>query len=214
MENQMLDQSEIGVAIISEMANTPSQREKLIAALAKNGVTMDIEVPNDELYTAIFSGITYSKAFRTDVKKAVYSYLQELENEGDNLSFLGSTATTGLQQAASYAQQQQAKTTTTTTKKKFADTTFGKFLGGFLTPETASNLANVGINAINQKITSRADQATIDQGIQFQVEKAETLDKEIQTQQARKKWVVPVIIASSIVVLAIIGYVIYKNRKK
>jgi hypothetical protein len=219
MENQMLNQAEVGTAIISEMANNPSGREKIISALGKNGVVMDVNTPNDQLYTAIFSGIAYSKAFRGDVKKAIYSYIQE---KGDEQAMDSSFSyQTGLTSAGIFAgqayQASQAnipKTTTTTTKKPFSETAVGKFLGNIFTPENVGALANTGINALNQKLTSRADKQTIEQGVQFEVQRAETLDKEIQKDQARKKWVVPVIIASSIVVIAIVGYVIYKNKKK
>jgi hypothetical protein len=221
MENQMLNQAEVGTAIISEMANNPSGREKLISALGKNGVVMDVNTPNDQLYTAIFSGIAYSKAFRGDVKKAIFSYIQEkgseqaMDSSYSNGNGLPTTFTGQFVQSAQQAGYiKPTTTTTTTTKKPFSQTAVGKFLGNIFTPENVGALANTGINALNQKLTSRADKATIEQGVQLEVQKAETLDKEIQKDEARKKWVVPVIIASSIVVIAIIGYVIYKNKKK
>jgi len=220
MENQMLNQAEVGTAIISEMANNPSGREKIISALGKNGVVMDVNTPNNQLYTAIFSGIAYSKAFRGDVKKAIYSYIQEKGDEqamDSSFSYQTGLTSAGIFAGQAYqaSQTNKPKTTTTTTKKDFwTDTKFGQVLGGIVTPENAAAVFSTGINALNQKLTSRADKQTIEQGVQFEVQRAETLDKEIQKDQARKKWVVPVIIASSIVVIAIVGYVIYKNKKK
>jgi len=217
MQNQNINKEDIANEIIVRMAAIPSEREKLISALAKNGVKMDDTTPNEELYTAIFSGIVYSKAFRNDIKKAVYSYLK---SEGEQMSMDSSFSyQTGLGSAGLFAgqalqQTQATKTTTSGVKKPFKETAVGKFLGGLFTPENASNLANLGINALNQKLTQKADQQSIDQGIQYQVEKANTLDKEIQKEESKKKWVVPVIIASSVLVLAIIGYAIYKSNKK
>jgi len=221
MENKVLDQAEIGNAIIVEMANIPSERKKLIAALAKNGVVMDINTPNDKLYAAIFSGIAYSKAFRSDIKKAAYSFLKDSIGEASmdsSFSYQTGLTSAGLFAGQAYqaSQTNKPKTTTTTTKKNFwTDTKFGQVLGGIVTPESAAALFSTGINALNQKLTSRADKATIDQALEYEVKKAENYEKEKeQEEEQRKKWIVPVIIASSIVVLAIIGYVIYKNKKK
>lgn len=217
-ENLIFDETDIGIALISDMASIPSEREKLVSALNKNGVDLSINATNEELYTAIFTAIAESKAFRLDIKKAIYSFLSN-QTDNQELSANGGfspTTATFLGKFVEGAKQSGAIPTTQTSKqkKKFKDTAVGGFLSGLFTKENASQLANAGINVLTTKLTQRADQQSIDQGIQYQVVKAETLDKEREVEDKRKKWVVPVIIASSIVVLSIIGYLIYVNSKK
>lgn len=208
-----------GTVIITEMANLPSEREKLVAALQKNGVTISINSPNDELYTAIFTGIAKSKSFRTDIKKAVYSYLQSKNNnfsqseregffnltEGEAMDiFKRAGATTGQQ----VTQATNVVAGGTTTQKS------GGFLSGLFTKEQLANYANAGINLISSKLTQKADEKSVQEGIKYQVAKANAAELERQKEEAKKKWVVPVVIASVVVVAGIIGFVIYKNRKK
>jgi hypothetical protein len=219
-ENLIFDETDIGIALISDMASIPSEREKLVSALNKNGVDLSINATNEELYTAIFTAISESKAFRLDIKKAIYSFLSN-QTDNQELSANGGfspTTATFLGKFVEGAKQSGAWATPTTQtskeKKKFKDTAVGGFLSGLFTKENASQLANAGINVLTTKLTQRADQQSLDQGIQYQVVKADALDKEREVEDERKKWVVPVIIASSIVVLSIIGYLIYVNSKK
>lgn len=208
-----------GTVIITEMANLPSEREKLVAALQKNGVTIEINSPNDELYTAIFTGIAKSKSFRTDIKKAVYSYLQSKNNnfsQSERESFFNLTedeAKDIFRLAGAKTGQQVAQTTNvaaggTTTQKS------GGFLSGLFTKEQLAQYANAGINLISSKLTQKADEKSVQEGIKYQVAKANAAEVERQKEEAKKKWVVPVVIASVVIVAGIIGFVIYKNRKK
>lgn len=223
-ENLIIDETDIGIALISDMASIPSEREKLVSALNKNGVDIDINDSNQELYTAIFTAIAESKAFRLDIKKAIYSFLnkeidnQEMSMDGyfaNNGGFSPATSTF-LGKFVESAKKSGAipQTTAPKQKKKFKDTAVGGFLSGLFTKENASQIANAGINILTTKLTQKADQQLLNLGVEYQVQKAETLDLQKETEKERKKWVVPVIIASTIVVLSIIGYLIYVNSKK
>jgi hypothetical protein len=219
IEKQIPEYGDIdaGTQMIVEMANIPSEREKLVSALAKNGVRIDFNAPNDELYTAVFTAITESKSFRTDLKKAVFSFLQTRPQpkEFDDDGFFNLSDEEKLrifQQAGSTVGKQVAQTTNSAagvTQPKS-----GGFFSGLLTKENAAQLANFGINFLSNKLTQKADQQSVQQGITYQVAKANTAELERKREEAKKKWVVPVIIASSLVAVAIIGFVIYKNRKK
>lgn len=206
-----------GTVIITEMANLPSEREKLVAALQKNGVTIGINSPNDELYTAIFTAIAKSKSFRTDIKKAVYSYLQSKKNftQSEQEGFFNLTDDEAKdifrRAGASTGQQVTAATNTASggiTQKG------GGFFSGLFTKEQLANYANMGINLISSKLTQKADEKSVQEGIKYQVAKANAAELERQKEEAKKKWVIPVVIVSGLVVAGIIGFVIYKNRKK
>lgn len=206
-----------GTQMITEMANIPSEREKLISALAKNGVSIDFNAPNDELYTAVFTAITQSKSFRTDLKKAVFSYLQNRPQPKGNdkegyFNLTDEEAKNIFQRAGAIVGTQTAKTTNAAAG--VTQPSSGGFFSGLLTKENAAQLANFGINLLSNKLTQKADQQSVQEGIKYQVAKANAADLERKKEEAKKKWVVPVVIAASLVAVAIVGYVIYKNRKK
>lgn len=208
-----------GTVIITEMANLPSEREKLVSALQKNGVTIGINSPNDELYTAIFTGIAKSKSFRTDIKKAVYSYLQSKkeftpsQREGF-FNFLTEDEAKAIFKSAGATAGQQVTQTSNVAAGSPTRQSGGGFFSGLFTKEQLAQFANTGINFISSKLTQKADEKSVQEGIKYQVAKANAAELERQKEEAKKKWVVPVVIASVVVVAGIIGFVIYKNRKK
>jgi len=151
------------------------------------------------------------------LKKAVFSFLQtrpqpEQFNDEGFFNLTDEEKMRIFQQAGSTVGKQVSQTTNSAAS--VTQPKSGGFFSGLLTKENAAQLANFGINFLSNKLTQKADQQSVQQGITYQVAKANTAELERKREEAKKKWVVPVIIASSLVAVAIIGFVIYKNRKK
>ena len=212
MENSVFENVEnrfdLLPAILSDMGSSPEGRSALVKALAKNGVEISESDDNELLYTSIYTALATSKNFRSDLKKAVFGYL----NEDQFNNFMGNWQINALGQVVDLKTGQvreDVRRTTGLGDKKGK----GGFWAGLFSKENASALTNYAINIVGNKLSEKANQKQIQDGIDYQVARTEALEKERLAQEQRKKWIVPVVVVSGIVVVSVIGYLVYRNMK-
>ena len=83
------------------------------------------------------------------------------------------------------------------------------------TEENINALVNTGIGILSKKLTAKSDQASIAAATDFEAQKSQRTLAEAQLQQqkaASKKWVIPVVIGSVVVVGLIVFLVIRKKK--
>lgn len=195
------DNQDILPAIISDMANDSEGRSLLIIALNKNGVSID-DSDNRDLYAAVYTALATSKTFKLDLKRAIFTYLKQ--DDDDQLNLTAEERKKRREQKRLARQERRAKG---------EKTAAGKFLSSIVTSENAQALTNFAVNLVSSRLENKANAEALNEGIDYQVARTTSLEKEKELEEQRARWVVPVVVASSLIVVSIIGYLIYKNVK-
>ena len=191
-------------------------REDLIDLLIQNGVQVPNNVSDDDLLTMVYVAIGQSNQFKKDLARYI-----EAQSRGEStLNYVdeGFFNANGKKKKPKVSPSEKRKTRITDTNPE-GKSKAGLLLGQIGTKENIQAAINTGLGVLTQKLTSKADQRTIQDATDLSVQKskeaaalAETEDKKRQRQEATKKWVVPVVIGV-VVVAAVVGFIIYKRRK-
>jgi len=221
-----MNREELINSAIAEMSADPDSRLELIRILNKNGVGISAEASDRELFTSIYTAIPYSSAFKNDLKKSMYFYLKEnlpTEEEFSNvladanpfsISGTGQGKTTGGTTGSKFKKIGTGKPVKkSTTRKKFGETAVGSFFGNLFSQENVASAVNYGVNIVGSKLGEKATREQVKQGIEYQVAETERAKKQAELEQQRSKWIIPVAIVGGVVVIAVVGYLIYKSKK-
>jgi len=191
-------------------------REDLIDLLIQNGVQVPNNVSDDDLLTMVYVAIGQSNQFKKDLARYI-----EAQSRGEStLNYVDEEFfnANGKKKKPKVSPSEKRKTRITDTNPE-GKSKAGLLLGQIGTKENIQAAINTGLGVLTQKLTSKADQRTIQDATDLSVQKskeaaalAETEDKKRQRQEATKKWVVPVVIGV-VVVAAVVGFIIYKRRK-
>jgi hypothetical protein len=191
-------------------------REDLIALLIQNGVQVPNNVSDDDLLTMVYVAIGQSNQFKKDLARYI-----EAQSRGEStLNYVDDEFfnANGKKNKPKVKPSEKKKLRITDTNPE-GKSKAGLLLGQIGTKENIQAAINTGLGVLTQKLTSKADQRTIEDATDLSVQKskeaaalAEAEDKKRQRQEATKKWVVPVVIGV-VVVAAVVGFIIYKRRK-
>lgn len=194
-------------------------REDLIELLRQNGVNVNDDVSNEDLIAMTYVGIARSNQFKRDFARYLDAEARDEENDNyvDEEFFNGDGKTKkDIKKERKDARKQSRKSETNPTGKSKA----GLLMGQIGTGENIQAAINTGLGIVAQKLTSKADQKSIQDATQLAAAKsiqaqreAEAQDKKAQAGAATRKWVVPVVIGV-VVVAAVVGFIIYTKRKK
>lgn len=200
-----------------------NNKNGLVKILRKNGVDIDKNISDNEIITAVYTGVAKSPAFALDLKKLIYSTAQDAYASspkgyasavGDGkantgLDWGGVTASGGGSTGGLGTLQQTSGTGT-----KFGQTGIGKFLGGLFTKDTVSGLVNTGVNALSSKLAAKQDQKMLENAIALKAQETQAALAKEQEIKARNKWLVPTVVIGGIVLVVVVGIIVYKKTKK
>lgn len=184
-------QEAIGLAVFED-------RSLVIAMLRKNGAKVNDDISDDKLIKVVYLAIAKSNGFKSDFSNYLKSKFSEeqvgyVEEEFFNLT----------------AAERKAK------REAQGGSKVGLALKKIATEENINALVNTGIGILSKKLTAKSDQASIAAATELSAQKSQQALAEAQLQQqkaASKKWVIPVIIGSVVVVGLIVFLVIRKKK--
>jgi hypothetical protein len=178
-------------------------KQGLINLLRKNGATIDDNISDENLIKVTYLAIAKSNGFKKDFSTYLVGKFSEekveyvADGEFFNFGEDGDKKKSGL-----FA-------------KKEGGSGVGNALRKVGTEENINSLVNTGLGILSKKLTAKADQQSIKDATELASKKSEQAlaEANLQAQKsASKKWVVPVVIASVLVVGAVIYFVIRKKK--
>lgn len=206
------------VQAIAEIAQ--KDRSVLVRILNKNGAAVTVKTPDDELFTAVYASLAKSKPFAADLKKAIKDFGLRTNKQGysnlDASTLLLSNLSSGSSTSSGDAGRSTTTTTTTTQTGGGGGTKsgFGTFLSNIFTPDRIGSILDTGVGALSNKLTSKADQASLQQGIQYQVAQTQAAAQQQKLAEERNKWIIPVIVVTGLVIIGVTAYFVIKKTKK
>lgn len=182
-------------------------KDTLIALLRKNGVQIPDNVSNDELIAMTYVAVAKSLQFKKDLAKYIASKgKQEFEGYVDEEFF---NLTKEEKQAKQAARQSKIK--------EQGGTKVGNLVRSVATEDTIQSLINTGLGVVSQKLTAKADKASIQAATQLASEKSKQALAEAAAEDAKKRkiksWVLPVVIGV-VVIAGIATFIIIRKKRK
>lgn len=185
-----------------------TDKESVIGLLRKNGLGVSKKSSDDEIILAVYAAFQKSAAFRRDLYDLAQSSMGEMSYVGDDFFNSGFSGDENFFNAdakskkLSYAQGGQG-------------TAVGNLLRSVFTPERKEQLLNTGFDVLTKKLTQKGDTAQAQQLIQLEAAKAQASLAEAQAAQSKaegKKWVLPVVIGSVVIIGGIIAYLVMRKK--
>jgi hypothetical protein len=162
-------QTILAVAIVSD-------KKGLIDLLRKNGVELSYDTNDEVLIVAIYDAMAKSEYFKEDLVKFLVDIIERNKDVStssfagaeDNSFFnaggwssVGNTVGKIDMSKVQAAAANMPVAGATKTRKSFGETTVGKFLGGFLSPDTATAIINTGSTLLINQSNRKADEAAL-----------------------------------------------------
>jgi hypothetical protein len=173
--------------------------------LRKNGAKVNDDISDDKLIKVVYLAIAKSNGFKSDFSNYLKSKFSEEQVGYVEEEFFDLTA-----------EQRKAKQTARKTKvAEQGGTKVGLALKKVATEENINALVNTGIGILSKKLTAKSDQASITAATQLSAQKSQQALAEAQLQEQKsksRKWVIPVVIGSVVVVGLIVYFVIRKKK--
>ena len=184
-------QDAIGLAVFED-------KGAVIGMLRKNGAKVNDDISDDKLIKVVYLAIAKSNGFKSDFSNYLKSKFSEeqvgyVEEEFFNLT----------------AAERKAK------REAQGGSKVGLALKKVATEENINALVNTGIGILSKKLTAKSDQASITAATQLSAQKSQQALAEAQLQEQKsksRKWVIPVVIGSVVVVGLIVYFVIRKKK--
>ncbi len=205
------------VQAIAEIAQ--KDRSVLVKILNKNGVAVTVKTPDDELFTSVYASLAKSKPFAADLKKAIKDFGLRTKQGYSNVDASSALLLSNLSSGSSTSSGDGGRSTTTNTTTQTGGgggtkSGFGTFLSNIFTPDRIGSILDTGVGALSNKLTSKADQASLQQGIQYQVAQTQAAAQQQKLAEERNKWIIPVIVVTGLVIIGVTAYFVIKKTKK
>lgn len=204
------------VQAIAEIAQ--KDRSVLVRILNKNGAAVTVKTPDDELFTAVYASLAKSKPFAADLKKAIRDFAGRKQGysnaDASSTLMLGNLSSGSSTSSGDGGRSTTTNTTTQTGGGGGTKSGFGTFLSNIFTPDRIGSILDTGVGALSNKLTSKADQASLQQGIQYQVAQTQAAAQQQKLAEERNKWIIPVIVVTGLVIIGVTAYFVIKKTKK
>jgi hypothetical protein len=184
-------QDAIGLAVFED-------KGAVIGMLRKNGAKVNDDISDDKLIKVVYLAIAKSNGFKSDFSNYLKSKFSEEQVGYVEEGFFNLTAA-----------ERKAK------REAQGGSKVGLALKKVATEENINALVNTGIGILSKKLTAKSDQASITAATQLSAQKSQQALAEAQLQEQKsksRKWVIPVVIGSVVVVGLIVYFVIRKKK--
>jgi hypothetical protein len=192
-------QDAIGLAVFED-------KGAVIGMLRKNGAKVNDDISDDKLIKVVYLAIAKSNGFKSDFSNYLKSKFSEEQVgyvEEDFFNQDGKPTKLERQKALQEKRKEQGGSKVGLALKKVA------------TEENINALVNTGIGILSKKLTAKSDQASITAATELSAQKSQQALAEAQLQEQKsksRKWVIPVVIGSVVVVGLIVYFVIRKKK--
>ena len=220
MANKQVDVNQAQDIVRNFVAYTMQKSpEDITILLKKNGVVVPAKSSPKDTMTLLYAALPKSRNLQHDLQDYFMRVHAVESKSGGDFSnyveegfFSADSATTGTATKTLTAKQQSRVSETNPQGK----TAFGLALQNLVSPDSLKNVLNAGISMVSSKLSATADSKSLATATEYEVAQTEKLQKQQEleaTKAQSKKWVMPVVIGSVVLVIGITAYFLLKKKK-